>query len=330
MRDCFTGFAKVQYSHIEQRSDHLRRSTLDLLPSWWRMEVRHPFLKPGEYLSGADILVGRLSEAYDVRRTHEQAREEHDPYLAPHGFFRRLKHRYNRHALEFLEEFGPLKLTPAEREGTQQVHVQLDEFWGLHLRFCLVCDLWESLDDREKLAEAWKRVHLSHAEASAHEDLPLGSFLFQGRSGELAEAYSRFPWERAGKAFEEWRRSATHSELRESALWLIHGELDLHMRHRHICWERGWEPSEVQFRPLVFVDSLWSLLWEFFGLDTAEMSWRRCPHCQQIFYARRKDQFYCTPRQQALASKRAYAARRRSQAKPKLKKQKREQKKGTI
>jgi hypothetical protein len=268
-----------------------------------------------ENLSTANILFGKLSEAYDVRLAHERAHEKHDPSLAPHGFFRQLQHGKTYHALEFLKEFGPLRLTSGQREGTELVRVELGEFWGLHRRFCLICDLWESIHDREKLAAAWKGVNENRAEVSLHEDHPLGSFLMTGKNGDAQVAISTFPWERANMPFDDWHRSVSFSEMRKAALWLIHSELDLHMRGRTLCWERGWERSETKFRPITHVDSLWSLLWEFFGLDTAEMFWRRCPHCQRIFYARRKDQFYCTPRQQGLASKRAYATRRRSQEK---------------
>ena len=105
---------------------------------------------------------------------------------------------------------------------------------------------------------------------------------------------------------------------------LINLELNSHMRGRHIVWQRSWEPRKEGWRPVVWTESLWSAMWEFWGWDTASASWRRCPHCQRLFYPKRRDQFYCTPRQPALASKREYARRLRARQKRGKKPQNRE------
>ena len=105
--------------------------------------------------------------------------------------------------------------------------------------------------------------------------------------------------------------------MRNWALKLILVELNTHMHDTRIRWERGWEVSGRKFRTVVWVDSLLSAIWEFWGRDTAGLYWRRCPHCQRFFYPKRHDQFYCIPREQSLWSKRRYAAEQRAQAKRK-------------
>ena len=41
----------------------------------------------------------------------------------------------------------------------------------------------------------------------------------------------------------------------------------------------------LTLRPADFVESLWSAIWECFGLDTAGLFWRRCRGCQRLFVA---------------------------------------------
>jgi hypothetical protein len=110
-------------------------------------------------------------------------------------------------------------------------------------------------------------------------------------------------------------KSLSFEHQREEALALILNRLNLagHI-DRPTTYDRSWASTQDQFRLVVGMDSLWDGIWQLFGWDTVGISWRHCPHCQHIFYPKRHDQYYCSPRQQALASKRAYAARRRAYA----------------
>ena len=119
------------------RNRHLQLSTVDLLNDWWRLEIEPP-------LPQAHEIYGRLSKTYNVRSAYERAQNRHDPFMSPHGLFRKLAPGNNHHAGEFLQRFGPLKLRMEQRVGlTRQVRVNLAEFWGMHLRFNLVATLWE-------------------------------------------------------------------------------------------------------------------------------------------------------------------------------------------
>jgi hypothetical protein len=257
-------------------------------------------------------LWGELTDRYDLYGEYEKAHARKDPLLAPHGFFRALQPKNIRHAKEFLEKFGPLTTEQGNRFywGNPAVRVDLGEFWSLHLRFILIAELWESLDDKERLAEILLEIYALRKELSAREKFSLGT-QFRLPPSNRKSRY-KFPWQSRREKAKTWLKHASLAEIRESALTLVNLELNAHMRGRQIVWQRGWEESGRKYRTVVWVESLWSAIWEFFGWDTAGLSWRRCPHCQKFFYPKRKDQFYCTRRQQALASKRVWAARQRA------------------
>jgi hypothetical protein len=266
------------------------------------------------YVSQANELVGELSDSYyNVREAYEQAHALRDPYKSPHGFFLKLAHRNNHHALEFLENFGPLILPIKERTqfGNVQVRVSLDEFWGLHLRFCSVAKLWVSRNDTENLASALLELYRRRDEASRSEKFPLGATF--SPPPESALSVLEFPWEKEDETAKDWLGKATRNALWDVASHVITSELNLHLRDRQLRWKSDFHSSNAKCQLVIWLDSLWSVLWEFLALDIAGTSWRQCPHCQKFFYPKRKDQVYCTPRQQALASKRHYAARRRDQ-----------------
>lgn len=240
---------------------------------------------------------------YDPRKAYEEAKTQHDPYLSPHGLFRRLKHGDNRHAKEFLTTFGPLTL-PNGINSPSHHRVSTTEFWAYHRRFCSVAQLWEAGSNRKKLVAAWQNLWRHRADAEAIE----GPF------------FNKSPWELLNQDIEPWTGSANTKVLQHEAIGLLHQELNRHSQNTRIGWEKGWEPTKRKFRLRLFPESLWDAIWLFLGWDTAsEMGWRQCPHCQRIFYPKRKDQYYCTPSQQALASKREYARRIRATAKRKMK-----------
>jgi hypothetical protein len=261
--------------------------------------------------AAAVSLWGSLGTRYNVRETYVRAQQKHDPLLAPHGFFRRLAYKSNLHAREFLEQFGSLWLpsdapTIGDALASSQMKIHLRRFWTRHRRFCVVARLWEARDDRKQLAEGWQDLENCRDEVSKFDVAGLGDY-YDGAQ----YVKKKWPWELADIQFEKWVEESPTRVLRDAALALVHSELNSHVTEASVSWERGWEPTKTKFRQVVFVKDLWSIIWEFFGWDTAGTSWRRCPHCQRLFYPKRRDQFYCTPRQQALASKREYARRQR-------------------
>jgi len=253
---------------------------------------------------------GCLTQAYSLREQYDFAHSKRKVNLAPHGFFRQLAPGNNCHAREFLYRFGPLKLDAGARIYGHGKHltVDLEEFWRLHLRFRLIANLWESLHDKSSLIQAL--LDIQNRRDQAHEDFPLGVELSPPPATTWREY--RFPWQLEQQPPTEWLQKADFEQLRTIALYILNLELNIHTLRSRIIWQRGWEPSGERFRPARWVDSLWSAIWESFGMDISGTAWRRCPHCQQLFYPKRRDQYYCSPRQQALASKRDYARRFRA------------------
>lgn len=257
-------------------------------------------------------LMGQLSSPYDLYRTYENAHAKKNPYLSPYGFFRRLRFGDNEHAKEFLETFGPLELDAGKLLIVgAHVDVDLGKFWSLQLRFRLIAEIWESLNGRGQLARALLNIFERRHEISKH-DYPLGQIFGLPPAFRRTDVYE-FPWQIQQQEAKEWLESAPMEEMHEFALQLILLELNAHTHDLRIVWHRGWETTGGKFREVVWVDSLWSAIWESWGWDTNRLSWRRCPHCQRFFYPKRRDQICCTPRQQELWSKRKYAAERRAQ-----------------
>jgi hypothetical protein len=275
--------------------------------TWKRMKVS------GKANPATKEFMGQLSDRYNLHRAYENAHAKKNPYLSPHGFFRRLQSGDNEHAKKFLETFGPLELDAGKRLIERaHVGVNLDKFWSLHRRFWQIAELWESLDDRKQL-EAGLLYSYIHRQVTPKYDIhPLGQIFGPPPEFEKRGVYE-FPWEVQGQEAQNWLGSARMEEMRACALQLILLELNAHTHKLAIRWERGWEVTGRGFREVVWVDSLWSAIWESWGWDTKRLSWRRCPHCQTYFYPKRIDQICCTRRQQTLWSKRRYAAEQRYQ-----------------
>ncbi len=277
--------------------------------------------RPGEvkqYVSGVTELWGRLSESYDIRTAYDRAVKKGDPYLSPHGLFRRLQPGDNFHAVEFLEKFGPLthpwslgeiplnkgrdpfknerhfiakhvpRHVPTTRpritfnEVIDTVRVDLKEFWAMHAKFRLIAQLYESRDDKKGLIQAWREFY----DNRPRDWVVLGP----GHFGDL---------ERSGFRYQ-----------RSEALALVELELNHQMADCSVRWEPT-DRSRESWRLSIRMHSLWSVIWELFASDAARVPWRLCPHCQRVFYPPRRDRFYCTTRQQTLASKRKYSRRYR-------------------
>lgn len=229
------------------------------------------------------VLNGPWKE-YEPHGLRERALLQREPLISPHGLFRSLKTGNAGDAIKFVRKFGPLGDLPGPPHGS--LRFGLAWFWARQLRFRLISNLWESRNDPQQLTSAWRDIvkHRSRAER----------------------------WQYPLKLPREIPRTQ-----RAAAFELIQSELELHTVGRATTWVRFGEG----FRPTLKAKGLLFIIWEFFGLDSATTEWRRCPHCQRLFYPRRRDQFYCSPRQQALASKRAYAARRRGKEKRRARKE---------
>jgi len=262
--------------------------------------------------SETNQVLGSLTDRYNLHQVYEKSCAKKNPYLAPSACLQKLRFGDIGDAKEFLESFGPLTLDLGQRlSGTGNVVVDLREFWASQLRFSLTTALWESLDNRERLAGAIFAIYERRRELSAHGKFPLGQIFGPPPALEPRGKYE-FPWQPRGREARTWLKTAKIDEMREWALQLVFLEINIHTRDQRILWQRCWEASRRKFRTVVWVDSLWSAIWEFSPWNPAGLSWRRCPHCQRFFYPKRHDQFYCTPRQQALWSKRTYAAEQRA------------------
>src|SRR5579859_7923118 len=146
------------------------RPRREFATTWCRMRI------PGPANSGTRQFPAELTDRYDLHEIYEKAHAKYNPYLAPHGFFRKLRLGDNDHAKDFLETFGPLQLGVGERLRGTSLHflVDLDEFWSLQLRFSLVARIYESLDDRDRLTEALLTLYESERTVSKYTKFPLG------------------------------------------------------------------------------------------------------------------------------------------------------------
>ncbi len=297
--------------------------------STWHWKRAKPFFssltwrKDGGLGRGASLegFVGaiplRRANGYDVYEAFRQARTQHDPLLAPHGFFRSLPHGRNSAAIEFVEEFGPL-----EWSGTAETKLVLSRFWQKHLRYIRVMKLWEERDDESSLQLAFVDLFRNLTEIDRAEDADTdvkngGPFL--PLLANKPQKRVRRPWDLPSGA-ESWLSNVPFDQLRQTAINILHSELNLHIQNRGPRWHRLDLESDgsltsgkrVSFRLLLSRGTLWDYIWELTGLETSEESfWRICPTCHKVFYPKRSDQFYCTSREQGLASKRNYARRRR-------------------
>ena len=288
---------------------------------WWRAPVE----VDAEEAANRGATLGKTWQPYNVSQAYAEARRRFNPVLAPHGLFRELRQAHAGDAEKFLKEYGPLELTPppGALPPAGLHNFTLEYFWSRQLRFRLVTGLWESLNDRITLLKAWRAITENHQNASLRQSVPLG---FREKppahppaGASLGPGMTResppFPWNIADVPFEKWEKEVDFAEAKEKALALIRQEMELHTAECTIIWENGWEATGERFRSVFRAPSLLAMMWELFGRDTSGVAWRRCPHCQILFYPKRHDQFYCTVRQQTLASKRNYAARMRIEEK---------------
>jgi hypothetical protein len=277
---------------------------------WWRAQINDS--TPQRRADGLCVPV-KTGEEYDIRAHYDRARESKDASLAPHLAFRKLKHGDNFAAASFLRRFGRLKISTLASCDW----VSLDDFWCKHARYVGVVGLWEALNqDARELRKAWVRISRFAGEISKSETNPLRITPIGGlENGFQTSIGSGFSWKGDLQRLVSHATRAPISTLRDTALVLINRELNDHSGSRLARWDRLEDGDRFGFRPVFDNMSLWSAMWEFFGLDTADgIGWRICPHCGRPFYPARKDRFYCTPRQQQLHSKRQWWHRNRKAA----------------
>ena len=218
--------------------------------------------------------VVKCTEVYRPSKKYELAQRKSDPYLSPHGMFRRMAAGNYVQALEFVKEFGPLILRGYVEDVSHRssilVRVELADFWKAHRHFICVSKLHESLvaNDTKALRNAIEEY------VSQGHRLPLWA----------AESLS------------------DPAAARYFAREVIEKEISDHTEDISFAWT--WESGKF-VRSCRF-ESLLSVIWDQLATDLAGISWRICPHCGKLFYPPRKDRFYCTTRQQTIASKQEY------------------------
>ena len=251
----------------------------------------------------------RLVFMYDLRAKYEEGRENDDPLLSPHGFFRSLKFGNRKHALEFTSTFGPLTWQPREvtRGADLFTRISLTDFWAKHRRYCRVAALIENYSRAAEPRDALSTLHKEIVLLDAADSFPVG----------LPRAFrgvSRWQLGLDQPQFAKWIGSASDDGLRGLAENVIQRELVGQLHKRSPWWIR--KGPQLRFELTLLTGTLWHVMWEMLAWDTSGgIFWRICPHCGKIFYPPRCDRFYCTTKQQVLASKRQYAAEKRAASK---------------
>ena len=271
-------------------------------------------------------MVAICDDSYEPESAYERARKKNDPLFAPHGHFATLKPDSILQAVEFVKEFGPLEERgmPKSFEDlstSRLCYVDLDEFGVRQFEFDCVCRLWCARNSTE-LMTAWRGIHERAVQLQRSIDtigknyddedpeVILGENLDFLRSADIP-----FPF-RHSSNFETWLKDRPSSKLRPETMDWISEELNRHSGETRLTWDYHQAGDDYRFRTRPRASSLWQIIWTFFGLDISDRGlWRICPHCQQMFYPKRRDQFYCTPRQQALASKREWWHKNKKRAK---------------
>lgn len=252
-----------------------------------------------------------LGEKYDYRNEYSRARRDLDPHLSPHGMFRELENGFHEHAMQFMQQFGPLTWKVTSGRRGEEGWVNLSDFWDRHARFIGVMQLWESRFDEEALKNSWRWIYdrldrinrVGPAEFGAVPNWNLDKY--HGFPGV-------FPWERGGI---EVGLQNPHSLLLQTTHDLIHYELNLHTQKCMQIWMMrsvGTGP-DVRFEPIRSYGSLWGAIWDLFGQDICTLThgWRVCLECGRRFYPKDHRSVCCTSKHQALWSKRKWAREHR-------------------
>ena len=261
----------------------------------------------GEMAPHVQIAIG---EKYDYRGEYMRAREKRDPHLSPHGFFLRLENGYHEHAMQFMQQFGPLTWMIGTGRQGEEGWVNLSDFWNRHTRFVGVVKLWDARFEDERLKEAWRWVHERLDRINQVPPAPFGHSLnwnldkWHGFPGV-------FPWKREG-GIEEGLK---YPSLYITTVEIVHYELNLNTQDCRQVWmmQSVLGNQDVRFQPTRSYRSLWGAIWDLFGQDISNLThgWRVCHECGKRFYPKDHRSVCCTSKHQALWSKRKWAREHR-------------------
>lgn len=253
-----------------------------------------------------------LGEPYNYRLAYSKSRQKRDPLLSPHGLFRILEPNYHKHAFQFMQQFGPLFIDASTRLAGENVWVKLDDFWDRHARFVAVAKLWEDRFDPEKLRADWISMEEQIERLNRGGLAPLG--YIPDPTYEYIRVCPKLPWDR-----QQHGRNAprSNSYLRQLVYEIVHCELILHTQDCVQTWTLNPVPHrehiyDVQFEPVRSYTSLWSAIWELFGLDTRQYGWKLCQLCGRLFYPKDRRSVCCSTEHQSRWSKRQWARKHRS------------------
>ena len=252
-----------------------------------------------------------LGNPYNYRLEYSKARQKRDPQLSPHGLFRQLEPDYHKHAFQFMQQFGPLFIDAPTRLPSETLRVRLGDFWDRHARFVAVAKLWEDRFDPEKLRADWGSMAEQHERLNRGGPAPLGNI--PGPPHKYVRVCPKLPWER-----ESYEKDVLRSNdyLRQLVYELLRSELILHTQDCVQTWTVNPVPDDeegydVQFEPIRSFTSLWSAIWELFGLDTRQYGWKLCRLCGHMFYPKDRRSVCCCTDHQSLWSKREWARHHR-------------------
>jgi hypothetical protein len=299
---------------------------------------RWPRIRVDNTHSSDSRIIGRVTDHYNVREAHDEARLKGDPCLSPHGMFRSLAAGNRKHSVEFLETFGPL----AEGRGKHIVGVALDDFWAEHRRFLLVTRVYENRNDPKRRRKALDEYLAETNRPLTDDDFRKVAENLVNFKATLGTQWAKYPAARNITELEEAQeleqakypqpgkeepkpseelpqydaellryRLDEGDDARLLALLVVNAEIQYHTSGIRFLWKIGHGRRSDSFYRRLQYDSLLAAIWDLFAADTTAIPWRICPRDQNIFYPPRTDRFYCTSAEQVAASKADYDRRRK-------------------
>jgi hypothetical protein len=256
-----------------------------------------------------------IGERYSFRQDYEKARQDRDPLLSPHGLFRTLESGFHCHALQFMQQFGPLTWKSRTLPGRSAEWINLADFWDKHARFVSVSMLWEKRLDIQSLKEAWRWICERREQINRAGPVPFG-YMPLWELGKYAPPPEGLLWEREEGFESALENFADFGDLTSYSLEVIQNELNAHTSDCRLIWMMspiGNDSQEVAFKPIRGFASLWGGIWDLFGQDASALthSWRVCLECGRLFYPKDHRSVCCTTEHQAVWSKRKWAREHR-------------------
>lgn len=243
-----------------------------------------------------------------MRQCYESALAKKNPYASPHYTFRALTPRDDYQAVKFLKRFGPLEPDdlldnppPGEdfNRHAGKAWLSLEHFWAKQWLFVGMLQIYDVLSDPDDLRECWRVLTSRRNE----ETLKLDDLW-----RERAPLIDSRPLKTDAPDLADWVTFATNHDLRHFSEVALFEHIKAAIAGvQPYCTQNTGRDGRLRFPLQLEPQSLWAAMWEMFRLDTDRgVLARLCPHCHKIFFAPRKDRFYCTPQLQQLASKRRW------------------------